>query len=224
MAFHLYLDSADATDWQAWLPTGLFRGVTTNPILMRRAGRPVTPDAVAAMLAEIAAAGAAAAGAPAIQVQAWGDDPAEMIAQADRWTAAARPIVKLPATRAGFTAAAALTARGIPVTVTAVYAAAQMVPALAVGASYIAPYIGRIEAAGGDARRMVAEMAAMAAAAGGPTRILLASLRSLDQLAALTAAGATAATLSPKLAAALCAVPETLTATADFDAARREDA
>lgn len=106
-------------------------------------------------------------------------------------------------------------------TITAVYSAAQTIPALAVGASYIAPYVGRIEEAGGDPAQMVAEMAATIAAAGAKTRILLASVRTLAQLSALTAAGATAATLSPKLASDLMQVPETLAATAAFDAVRK---
>lgn len=220
MTFHLYLDSADAADWRSWLPTRVFRGVTTNPTLMQRAGRPVTAGGVAQVLTEL---GPESGLGPAlsVQVQAWGDTAEDMVALADAWGASARPIVKLPATQAGFGAAAILTARGVPVTITAVYSAAQTIPALAVGASYIAPYVGRIEEAGGDPARMVAEMAATIAAAGAKTRILLASVRTLAQLSALTAAGATAATLSPKLASDLMQVPETLAATAAFDAVRK---
>jgi len=38
----LYLDSADPTVWERWLPSGLFHGVTTNPLLLERAGQTCT--------------------------------------------------------------------------------------------------------------------------------------------------------------------------------------
>jgi transaldolase len=40
MPLQLLLDSADPAQWHRWLPSGLFRGVTTNPTLLRRVGQP----------------------------------------------------------------------------------------------------------------------------------------------------------------------------------------
>lgn len=84
MTFHLYLDSADAADWRSWLPTRVFRGVTTNPTLMQRAGRPVTAGGVAQVLTEL---GPESGLGPAlsVQVQAWGDTAEDMVALADAW-------------------------------------------------------------------------------------------------------------------------------------------
>ena len=44
MTLQLLLDTADPAAWRMWLPSGLFRGVTTNPTLLRRAGQPCTPE------------------------------------------------------------------------------------------------------------------------------------------------------------------------------------
>lgn len=217
MTFPLFLDTADPVAWRTWLPTGLFAGVTTNPVLMHRAGRPVTPSAVADAMRELREIDTPC-GRPEIQVQAWGDTADAMVALAEYWCRDASPIVKLPATKEGFAAAARLTRQGVPVTVTAVYAAAQIVPALAVRAAYIAPYVGRIDEAGGDAEGMIATMARAIEASGADTRILLASVRTPEQLARAVGAGATAATLSPDLAGAVCGDPKTATAVADFDA------
>ena len=44
MALRLLLDCADPLEWERWLPSGLFQGVTTNPTLLRRAGQPCNLD------------------------------------------------------------------------------------------------------------------------------------------------------------------------------------
>ena len=59
-----------------------------------------------------------------------------------------RVLVKLPATQAGTTAAKLLVKAGIPVTLPAVYSVHQVLIAAALGASYVAPYLGRMNDAG----------------------------------------------------------------------------
>ena len=44
MTLRLFLDSADPSDWEAWLPSGLFFGITTNPSLLKKAGQPCDLD------------------------------------------------------------------------------------------------------------------------------------------------------------------------------------
>ena len=103
-------------------------------------------------------------------------------------------VVKFVATRAGSTACAALAARGIPTLLTAIYDPGQAIVAAAAGATYIAPYLGRMNDAG---RQGIAEVVAMhevLVATGSSTKVLLASIRSVPDMVAWPA---TASTASP---------------------------
>lgn len=214
MGLHLLLDSADPTAWPAWLESGLFRGVTTNPTLLRRAGQPCTIDNLAALSRR-----ALALGAEEIHLQAWGAD-ADALERCGLALAALAPgqtLVKLPVTRSGAEAARRLIAGGVPVTFTACYAVHQVLVAAALGARFIAPYLGRISDLGRDG---LAELIAMQAALNGigsSTRLLVASVRRSEDLGQLAAAGLDCYTLSPAIAAALFACEETTAAARGFE-------
>jgi len=215
MTLQLLLDSADPLAWQEWMATGLFQGITTNPTLLRRAGLPCTLPSLAALSRR-----AFALGAQELHLQAWGADGPSLAAcgQALAALEPAAVLVKLPITRAGLEAARSLMADGIRVTFTACYEVHQVLLAAAVGATYIAPYLGRIHDQGRDG---LAELAAMQRAlegVGSPTRLLVASLRQPAELAALAAGGLDCFTLSPAVAAALFAVEATQQAAAGFEA------
>jgi transaldolase len=212
----LFLDSADPAEWDAWLPAGLFVGVTTNPTLLQRAGQACTEANVADL-----AARAFALGAAEVQIQTWGGGAAAMAERGRRLAAIdPRVVVKVPVTRAGAEAAAALTAEGVRVTLTAVYAAHQALTGAGIGAAYVAPYLGRMTDAGRDGRAEVRAMRAILAAAGpAAPRLLVASLRSVDDLTALAAAGCDTFTFGAALAAQLFDEPATEKAARDFEAA-----
>ena len=144
MALRLFLDSADPADWRQWLPSGLFHGVTTNPTLLKRAGQPCDLASLRALSQE-----ALALGVRELHLQAWGSDLLSCgRALAD--LAPGRIWIKLPITRAGVEAARGLLADGLPITFTACYEPAQVLPAVALGVDYIAPYLGRISDLGRD--------------------------------------------------------------------------
>ena len=147
MSLRLFLDSADATHWREWLPSGLFYGVTTNPTLLRRAGLASSVASLRALTHE-----AAGLGAREIHLQAWGDSAEAYYAcgQALATIDPSRVCVKLPITHAGSLAAGRLLALGVRVTFTACFDASQMLVAAALGADYAAPYLGRICDAGRD--------------------------------------------------------------------------
>ena len=220
MALRLLLDSADPNAWAEWLPTGLFRGVTTNPTLLRRAGQPCTH----AHLAELTA-NALELGVQELHLQAWGTD---LLAcgRALAQLAPGRIWVKLPITRAGAAAARALIVEGCPVTFTACYEPAQVLLAAALGADYIAPYLGRISDLGREGHAELTRMQRivegvsrgdMEASGAVPLRLLVASLRSPNDLARLAAEGLDTFTISPAIAEALFAVECTLAAAAQFE-------
>lgn len=209
----LMLDSADTGAWRDLLPTGLFGAVTTNPVLMQRAGRSYDLDSFATLLEA-----AKDLGVNELHLQTIGET-SEALANYGRQLAALDPqrvVVKVPLTPAGIRAAAQLRAEGHRITLTACYAAKQMLIARALQADYIAPYYGRLLESGEDADAILDAMRAMQ---GGSTRILVASLRSTDQVVALAARGFASFTLAPALGEQLLRCEASLQAAEDFEAA-----
>jgi transaldolase len=211
----LYLDTADVTQWRTWLPTGMFYGITCNPILLARAGVPCNLTALEAIAQE-----AIRLDAQEVQLQAWGTsvDQLHQVGQAlasfDQ-----RIVVKLPATPIGTTAAAALIREGIPVTLTAIYAVRQVLIAAAIGASYAAPYLGRISDLGMDGRLTLVAMQQALNGVGSSTRLLSASIRDIEDISLLAAQGVNTFTFSEAIAQAFFNVPATISATEDFEQA-----
>lgn len=205
----LYLDSADRPQLAPLLATALFDGVTTNPLILHRAGLAATdlPD-LSQWLRDH--------GCRRLFAQATGTTIKELRASAAAVTALGDDvIVKLVSTHAGLTVAKELSDAGREVLITAVYHPAQILLAAAAGAHYIAPYVGRATESGRDGLALVRTLVAMAA---DRPRILAASVRSVDQLADVSAAGAHDATLSIDVAKALLDDELTRSAAAEFEA------
>ena len=152
----MFLDSASEEEWAKWLPSGIFAGVTTNPIILERDGR----ECNIAALTELAKEALAYDAVQEFQVQTWGKTSDEMwkngiaLAKYDPDVI----VVKVPGTFEGIKAANALVTDGIRVTITAAYASHQAVLAAGVGANYVAPYLGRMNDAGRDGFGTIVEM------------------------------------------------------------------
>lgn len=177
----LYVDSADRRRVEPLLATGLFDGITTNPALLVQAG--LGSDDLPDVLVW-----ARDAGARIVFMQTTG---ATVVEHVERGLALRGlgddVVVKVPATRLGLEATHRLTSRGIPVLLTAAYDASQALLADAAGASYIAPYVGRMSDQGRDGVAQTIEMRRILA--DGRCRVLAASLRSRTIVASLAAAG-----------------------------------
>ncbi|WP_024285959.1 transaldolase family protein [Cellulomonas sp. KRMCY2] len=191
----LYLDSADRDALAPLLATGLFAGVTTNPLLLARAG--LTSADLPALHDW-----AVAHGARTVFLQTLGTDVDQIVREGENLRALSeRVVVKVPATRAGLTATRRLADSGVPLLVTAVYRASQALLAQAAGAQYIAPYLGRMTAAG---RSGYEEILAMRRILTETTlEILVASIKDVEAVIALAAAGVPSFTVGPELAAKL---------------------
>ena len=211
----LYLDSADLTACRTWLPTGLFHGVTTNPLILKRDGVPCRVADVGLLVRELLALGA-----QEVQVQPWGDQGARRSQIAAFAELGERVVMKLPMTREGVLLARQVHQGGGRVTLTAVYAPHQAVVAVAAGAAYLAPYFGRMNEAGRDALADVTRMRAITR--GTATEVLVASLRNITELTALAERGLTHFTFSPAIAEALFQEGLTERALADFERAAEE--
>ena len=217
-SLRLFLDSAEVHQWSNWLPTGLFYGVTTNPLLLERAETACTVDKLH-HLAETAFS----LGAQEMQLQTWGDDVSTLVERGQQLAAGDRRIVvKVPITQTGTTAAAQLIAQGIRVTLTAVYAPQQVLIAAALGADYAAPYLGRINDLTGQGRKSLVTMQQAIASLHSSTRLLVASIRSVEAMTFLATQGCNTFTFTPAIAAELFDVAATQQATADFERAARQ--
>ena len=193
------------------MPLGLFHGITTNPTLLKRAAQPCDLTSLRQLSHE-----ALALGVRELHLQAWGSDLLTCgRALAD--LAPDRIWIKLPITRAGLEAARDLLADGLQVTFTACYEPAQVLAAIATGADYIAPYLGRISDLGRDGHAELIRMQRAVDALGSPLRLLVASLRSTDDLARLAAEGLNTFTISAAIAEQLFAVEATEAAALQFE-------
>ena len=216
MRVRLYLDTADRSAAESLLATGLFYGLTTNPTILQRASKGI------ADLKDIYR-WAIDAGAREVFFQAWGSDPPSLI-ERGQWLRdlGQEVVVKFVATRAGATACAALAARGAPTLLTAIYDPGQAIVAAAAGATYIAPYLGRLNDAG---RQGIAEVVAMhevLVATGSTTKVLLASIRSVPDMVALARHGVDCFTMAPVVAEQFFTDPTTAEAARTFEDAIRE--
>jgi TalC/MipB family fructose-6-phosphate aldolase len=212
----LYLDTADRAAAEDLLRTGLFAGLTTNPTILQRSGLGVadTPEIYE---------WAVAAGAREVFFQAWGEDADTLVERGQRLRELGpEVVVKVPASRAGAAACARLAAHGAPTLLTAVYAPGQVLVAAAAGATYIAPYLGRLNDAGRDGIAEVTAMQEVLAATGASTKILLASIRDVASMVALARRGIDCFTIGPPVAEALFAEHLTAAAVAAFEDAARE--
>ena len=158
-------------------------------------------------------------------MQAWGPTVGDLvetglqIAALDRKQ---RIVVKVPVTEAGCAAASQLVAAKVRVTVTAVYELSQVMLGTLLQAEYAAPYLGRINDLGRDGRATLAQMQEMTSLTAGP-RLLVASIREVEDILVLVQKGLRVFTVSPAIAKALFNVSATLQATADFERAARGD-
>lgn len=191
----LYIDSANPDDWDTYLATGMFYGVTTNPKLLVKSGVEFKINAMKKL-----AKTAFGLGAQEIHLQIWGDEPEEMLEVGKELAAIdKRVMVKVPIDITGILLANQLITGGANVTLTALHFAQQVVTAVAMGAKYAAPYLGRMNDAGMDGMREVRTMGRIIDRTMSPLRLLVASIRSSEDLVTLASRGLNTFTLVPPI-------------------------
>ena len=207
----LYLDTADRAAAEPLLATGLFAGLTTNPTILDRAGLGVddVPDVYA---------WARAAGAREVFLQTWGRDTQALVERGRRLHELGDGVVvKVVVSKEGAAACATLAAEGIPTLLTAVYAPGQVMVAAAAGATYVAPYLGKMDDAGLDGIALVTVMQEVLDATGSTCKILLASVRNVPAMVELARRGVEAFTMATPVAEAFFEDQLTADAIAVFD-------
>ena len=190
----LFLDSADVHDIAELAATGLVDGVTTNPSLVAKSGRPLLE-----VLKEICAAAPGPVSAEVVATTA--DDMMREGAILRR--VADNVVVKVPLTWEGLTATRRLADDGAAVNVTLCFSAAQALLAAKAGAAYVSPFIGRLDDTGLDGMELIREIRAIYDNYGFETEILAASIRTVGHVRDAALAGADCATLPPSVFRAL---------------------
>lgn len=205
----LYLDTADVDRIRAATALGVVDGVTTNPSIIADSGRGYR-DAVTA-IAEVVDG--------PVFAQVVADTADGMVEEARGYQAWADEVVaKIPASRAGFEALARLRADGVPAGTTVVFSVEQAVLAAKNDATFVAPYLGRLDDAGADGLATVERIQRVFDAQGFETDVLAASVRNTTQATALYEAGVDAITMTPDLLDAHVHHEQTEAGIAGFDA------
>lgn len=184
----IFIDSADAKELGVLAQTGLVDGVTTNPSLVAKAGRDffVTLKDICASVA----------GPVSAEVVA--QDYETMLAEGRKLRGVAKNIVvKLPLTPDGLRACKTLEDEGHPCNVTLCFSAAQALLAAKAGATYISPFLGRLDDNGADGMQLIREIRAIYDNYDFQTQILAASIRSANHVKEAAIAGADCATIPP---------------------------
>ena len=210
----LYLDTADFSDWHALMPTGVFYGITTNPLLAARAGY-LYQDIVWSDLVQTAAD----LGAKEFHAQVCGDGKqslkfAEQLYEMGQ-SAGIDCVVKIPLSIEGIRMVPKIKNLGGKILLTACYDAKQFVTAAALKADYIAPYFGRMMEAGLDAMTHLKAMHQMSK--NVKCRTLVASLRHAQQIVEIAELGHDCFTISPGVANDLFQNDFTAVAVANFE-------
>ena len=212
----LYLDSFDVKSWQEWMPSGLFHGITTNPILAGRAGLFYSSINWPAKM-ELADK----LNVKEFHIQVPSCDETAISFAAQRKKEAKNFnlnfVVKVPLTIEGVKLVPEIKRLGLSILMTACYHSKQYITADAVEAEYIAPYFGRMEEAGLDAFHHLSLMKELESYSTNKCRILIASIRSVEQMMILAAQGHEYFTISPAIAGELVNSDLTVNAVSEFN-------
>ena len=186
----LFLDTTDTAVLKTLAATGLVDGVTTNPSLIAKSGRP--------MLEVIAEICALVEGPVSAEVVA--SDVEGMVAEGRKLASvASNVVVKLPLTPEGLIVTRRLAMDDIQTNVTLCFSASQALLAAKAGATYISPFIGRLIDIGRDGMQLIHDIRAIYDNYAFDTQILAASVRGFEHVEACAIAGADCCTLPPAI-------------------------
>ncbi|MEK7873695.1 MAG: fructose-6-phosphate aldolase [Chloroflexota bacterium] len=188
---HLFLDTANIDEIRRGASMGVISGVTTNPSLVAKEGR---SDLKSALL-EIASV----VNGP-ISIEVIAQDLEGMIGEA-REIATWHPnvVVKIPVTARGLEAISILSREGVKINMTLTFSVNQALLGALAGATYISPFVGRLDDEGHDGMAMVAEVVQIFKHYGLGTKVLAASIRHPLHVIAAAKAGADIATIPYKV-------------------------
>ncbi|MFK3712245.1 fructose-6-phosphate aldolase [Leclercia adecarboxylata] len=206
----LYLDTANVADVERLARIFPIAGVTTNPSIIAASGGSVW-DVLPRLQKIVGPEGT-------LFAQTMSRDADGMVAEARRLSANFPGIVvKIPVTAEGLVTIKILKKEGITTLGTAVYSAAQGLLAALAGAKYIAPYVNRVDAQGGDGIRTVQELQSLLELHAPESMVLAASFKTPRQALDCLLAGCEAITLPTDVAQQMLNTPAVESAIDKFE-------
>ena len=185
-----FLDSTDLEEIKRLNNLGIIDGITTNPSLIYKAKTPFE-KLIKNICSEIKGP---------VSVETVAESSSQMINQGVRLSKMAKNIVvKLPMTWEGIKACIELSKINVNTNVTLCFSTAQAILAAKAGATYISPFIGRLDDANLDGVQLIREIKQIYSNFNYKTKILAASIRTKNHVSQSAIAGADVATIPPKV-------------------------
>ncbi len=187
----LFLDSANTQDILDRYKSGLIAGITTNPTLIKRSGK--NPHEVYNKLADN--------GVLDISMEVVGDTEEELFSNAIGHSKEyeKHATIKLPCSMAGIRVCKRLSVLSIRTNITLVFNASQAILAALAGATYVSPFVGRMDDNSLDGLHLISEISHIFKQNNVETQILAASIRDVQSVGRAFAAGADICTIPTKV-------------------------
>ena len=188
----IFMDTANVEEIAQYVGWGVVYGVTTNPSLIAKSGR-----TQADVISEIAALVDGPVSAEVIST-----DCAGMVEEARKLAKiAANVVIKIPCIAEGLKAVKILSAEGIETNVTLVFSMSQALLAARAGATYVSPFIGRLDDIVEDGVQLVENIVKAFKLYGIETEVIAASIRNLAHVEKVMLTGCQIATVPTKILA-----------------------
>ncbi len=186
----IFLDTANVEKIREAAKMGLVDGVTTNPSLVAKEGRDFKQ--VIREISEIVDG--------PLSAEVNSDKAEDMMREAEEYNAWGKNmVIKLPMTKEGLKAAKALSAKKIKTNVTLVFSANQALLAAKAGATYVSPFVGRLDDNGSNGMQLISDIMQIYNAYGFETQVIVASVRHPIHVLDAATLGAHVATIPPEV-------------------------
>jgi len=187
----IFLDTAVFEDIQKFTQTGLIDGVTTNPsLILKSGGDPI--ETIKKISGEFPYF-------ESISAEVVAEEAMEMVDQAQAFKDMQNVTIKVPLTVEGLKACKLLTSDGFTVNVTLCFSVAQAVLAAKAGATYVSPFVGRVDDNSFEGIGLVKDIANLYKEHMSRTQVLAASLRNVKDVAQCYSVGADVVTMPPAI-------------------------
>ncbi|MGM9529169.1 MAG: fructose-6-phosphate aldolase [Phascolarctobacterium sp.] len=203
----IFMDTANVDEIKQYVDWGVVYGVTTNPSLIAKSGR-----TQAQVIPEIAALVSGPVSAEVISTECAG-----MVEEARKLAKIAENVViKIPCIPEGLKAVKILSAEGIKTNVTLVLSMSQALLAARAGATFVSPFIGRLDDIGQDGVQLVDNIVKAFKLYGIETEVIAASIRNIEHVEKVMLTGCQIATIPTKVLAQMINHPLTDKGLAQF--------
>ena len=188
----IFMDTANVDEIKQYVDWGVVYGVTTNPSLIAKSGR-----TQAEVIPEIAALMSGPVSAEVISTECAG-----MVEEARKLAKiAANVVIKIPCIPEGLKAVKILSAEGIKTNVTLVFSMSQALLAARAGATFVSPFIGRLDDIGENGVQLVDNIVKAFKLYGIETEVIAASIRNIEHVEKVMLTGCQIATIPTKVLA-----------------------